>query len=256
MDVIIIEDETLAGRRLHDLIKKYDPLTRVLAKIDSVKSSVKWFKENAHPDLVFMDIQLADGLCFEIFEEVTPNAPVIFTTAFDEYAIRAFKVNSIDYLLKPIDFDELSFAIDKYHKLTNTTDAQIPVVSREVSETVIRLLKNEYKERFAVKIGEHIRAFTAQDICCFYSFEKTTYALLNNKRAYIVDYSIEQLENILNPKHFFRVNRKFIVKHGSIKEIISYSNSRLKLILSVHPENEDIIVSREKVSAFKTWLGY
>lgn len=256
MDVIIIEDETLAAKRLHDLIKKYDPLTRVIAKFDSVKSSIKWFSENAHPDLIFMDIQLADGLSFEIFEEVTLNAPVIFTTAFDEYAIRAFKVNSIDYLLKPIDFEELSFAVDKYHKLANNTGTQLPLLSKDVSDTVMRLLKNEYKERFAVKVGERIRGFTSQDISCFYSFEKSTYALLINNRAYIVDYSIEQLENILNPNQFFRVNRKFIVKHEGIKEIISYSNSRLKLLLSVHPENEDIIVSREKVSSFKTWLGY
>ncbi len=256
MDVIIVEDETLAARRLHDLIKKYDPLTRVVAKMDSVKSCIQWFQENAHPDLIFMDIQLADGLSFEIFEEVTLNAPVIFTTAFDEYAIRAFKVNSIDYLLKPIDFEELSFAVDKYHTLANNAGTQAPQLSKEVSDTVMRLLKNEYKERFAVKVGEHIRAFTTHDICCFYSFEKSTYALLVNKRTYIIDYSVEQLENILNPKQFFRVNRKFIVKHEGIKEIISYSNSRLKLILSVHPEDEDIIVSREKVSAFKSWLGY
>lgn len=256
MDVLIIEDEILAAKRLQEMIKKYDPLTRILVKLDSIKSSVKWLNENAHPDLLFMDIQLADGLSFEIFEHVSITSPVIFTTAFDEYAIRAFKVNSIDYLLKPIDSDELANAIDKYRNLTNDLDFPYPNVSRDVSDTVISMLKNEYKKRFAVRIGEHIKTFTTDEVVCFYSFDKSTYALLPSGRSYIVDYSVEQLENIIDPEMFFRVNRKFIIKHNEIKEIVTYSNSRLKIIMNVHPDEEEIIVSREKVPAFKAWIGY
>lgn len=256
MDVLIIEDEILAARRLQEMIKKYDPLTRILVKLDSIKSSVKWLNENAHPDLLFMDIQLGDGLSFEIFEHVSITSPVIFTTAFDEYAIRAFKVNSIDYLLKPIDSEELANAIDKYRNLTNDTHSSHQNVSRDVSDTVISMLKNEYKKRFAVRIGEHIKTFTTDEITCFHSFDKSTYAMLSSGRSYIVDYSVEQLENIVDPELFFRVNRKFIIKHNEIKEIVSYSNSRLKIIMNFHPDEEEIIVSREKVPAFKAWIGY
>lgn len=256
MDVVIIEDEALASKRLQELIKTYDPKVRIRARLDSVKSSIKWFQENAHPDLTFMDIQLADGLSFEIFEHITLEAFVIFTTAFDEYAIRAFKVNSIDYLLKPIDFEELSFAIDKYKEISGEYRMNIPAVSKDMSNTIISMLKNAHKDRFAVKVGEYIKTFTIDEIICFYSFDKSTYALLSNKRNYIVDYSLEQLENILDPKHFFRISRKFIVKLNGIQEIISYSNSRLRLKLKVSPGDEDVIVSREKVPMFKTWLGY
>jgi DNA-binding LytR/AlgR family response regulator len=255
MDIVIIEDEILAAKRLQDIVKKYDPLTRVLAKLDSVKSSIKWFQENAHPNLIFMDIQLGDGMSFEIFEQVLPEAPVIFTTAFDEYAIRAFKVNSIDYLLKPVDFEELSFALNKYKSQVKDKTVK-GLMNHDISETVLSMVKKEYKQRFASKVGEHIKTFTINNVACFYSFDKSTFALLINGRNYMLDYSLEQLEHLLDPQQFFRVSRKFIIKHDQIKEIVSYSNSRLKIHLNIPPWEDDIIVSREKVAKFKAWLGY
>lgn len=253
MKIIIIEDEQLAAKRLLELILKYDPEIEILGEFDTVEKSVKWFNSNPPPDLIFMDIQLADGLSFEIFEQTMITSPVIFTTAYDQYAIKAFKVNSIDYLLKPIDFDELSTAIEKFIKIHFE---KIPenLSSKNIAfDKVLQLLTKEYKSRFVIKVGEHIKSIPVENIICFYSLEKASFLQTNKNNNYVLDYSLEQIEGLVNPDDFFRVNRKYIINLKAIADIISYSNSRLKIIIKGN-NDEDIIVSREKVKSFKAWL--
>ncbi len=250
MRVLIIEDEKLAADRLEMLVKKYDPAIEIAGKTDSVKGSVKWLNSNTQPDLAFFDIQLADGLSFEIFEQTIADFPVIFTTAFDEYAIRAFKVNSIDYLLKPIDFDELKNAIEKYKK----TQSYPPTEPRQhIFDKVLNLLTDNYKQRFVIKVGEHIRSIPVEDILYFYSLEKATYLHTSGDRNYVIDYSLEQVENLVDPDRFFRINRRYVISLDSFTDIISYTNSRLKIELK-HSDDNDVIVAREKTQAFKKWL--
>ena len=211
---------------------------------------MEWFNTNPQPDLAFFDIQLADGLSFEIFEETLVPCPIIFTTAFNEYAIKAFKVNSIDYLLKPIDFEELSTAIDKFKRIRG----QQPVVnSQAIFDNVLNMLTDNYKQRFVVKVGERIKSIQVENILYFYSLEKATYLHTSDDRNYVIDYSVEQLENLVDPNKFFRINRKYLVSLVAIDDIISYSNSRLKIELK-HNDEMDAIVAREKVQNFKKWL--
>lgn len=250
MKVLIIEDEKLAADHLSGLLLKYDSTIEVLARIDTVKKGIEWFSSQTHPDLAFFDIQLADGISFEIFEKVTVNCPIIFTTAFNEYAIKAFKVNSVDYLLKPIDFDELEAAINKYRQTHQKLQDN---KYQEVFENVMTMLTDSYKERFAVKVGEHIKSIIVSDILYFYSMEKATFLHTTGDRTYVIDYSVEQLENLVNPKQFFRINRKYLININAIEDIISYSNSRLKVEL-LHSKEMDAIVAREKVGKFKQWL--
>lgn len=250
MKVLIIEDEKLAADRLISLIKQYDPNIKVVGSCDSVSASVKWFNSNPVPDLAFLDIQLADGLSFEIFDQTIIDCPVIFTTAFDEYAIKAFKVNSIDYLLKPIDFEEISAAIKKFKR----TQVQVSIPPQHrVFDKVLQMLSNNYKKRFVIKVGEHIRSIPVEDILYFYSYDKATYLHTSENRNYVIDYPLEQLEGLVNPGLFFRVNRKYMIALNSFEDIISYSNSRLKVEL-LHSVDQDVIVAREKVKEFKNWL--
>jgi len=252
MNVVVIEDEHLAAKRLVDLIKKFDASIEVLAKLSSVKKSLEWFKKHRLPDLLFMDIELADGLSFEIFDSIELTCPVIFTTAYDEYAIRAFKVNSIDYLLKPIDYDELCVAINKFKN--NYKENPQKETSQNINiEEVIHLLTNKYKNRFVVKVGVHIRPIEVSDIQFFYSLEKATYLCTNENKNYNLEYSLDQIERLVDPKQFFRVSRQYIVNISSIYEVLSYSSSRLKIKFKIS-NNQDVIVSREKVSKFKKWL--
>jgi len=195
-----------------------------------------------------MDIQLADGLSFEIYEQTIVKTPVIFTTAYDEYALKAFKVNSIDYLLKPVDLNELKNAIDKYKE--NNSPKEIPV---QVFDSIMHSLTKKYKDKFVINVGEHIKVFTTEDIQCFYSMEKYTFLQNNSGRDYAINYSLDQLEDLLDPAQYFRINRKFIVSFSAISDIISYSNSRLKVKLNSN-ESNDLLVSREKVQDFKKWL--
>jgi DNA-binding LytR/AlgR family response regulator len=248
MNCLIIEDEKVAAERLSGLIKNYDQSIEILEIIQSVKNSVKWLNINQAPDLILMDIQLSDGLSFEIFEQTIVKTPVIFTTAYDEYALKAFKVNSIDYLLKPISLDELKNAIDKYKE--NNLPKEIPT---QVFDSILHSLTKKYKNKFVIKVGEHIKVFTTEDIQCFYSMEKYTFLQNNSGRDYAIDYSLDQLENILDPARFFRINRKFIVSSLAILDIISFSNSRLQVKLNSN-ESKDLIVSREKIRDFKEWL--
>jgi DNA-binding LytR/AlgR family response regulator len=248
MNCLIVEDEKVAADRLVGLIKKCDPSINISEIVQSVKNAVLWLNTHQAPGLIFMDIQLADGLSFEIYEQTIVKTPVIFTTAYDEYALKAFKVNSIDYLLKPVDLNELKNAIDKYKE--NNSPKEIPV---QVFDSIMHSLTKKYKDKFVINVGEHIKVFTADDIQCFFSLEKYTFLQNNSGRDYAINYSLDQLEDLLDPAQFFRINRKFIVSFSAISDIISYSNSRLKVKLNSN-NSDDLIVSREKVQDFKKWL--
>ncbi len=248
MKCLIIEDEKEAAIKLSRMIKKYDRNIVILDTIQSVKNAVLWLNNNETPDLIFMDIQLSDGLSFEIFEQTIVKAPVIFTTAYDEYALKAFKVNSIDYLLKPIGQSELNQAVDKYKE--NNAPKEI---SAQVFDTILHTLSKKYKSKFLIKVGEHIKVFTVDNVQCFYSMEKYTFLQNNSGRDYAIDYSLDQIENLIDPAKFFRINRSFLVAFSAISNIVSYSNSRLRVDLKSN-NSEDLIVSREKVQDFKKWL--
>lgn len=251
MKVIIIEDEKPSARRLSRMLLELN--IEVQALLHSVEESVDWFHKNEHPDLILLDIQLSDGLSFEIFEQVEVNSAIIFTTAYDEYALKAFKLNSIDYLLKPIDEDELKIAIDKF-KANQPKTQNIQVDLEQIRKLLVNPLDKSYKERFTIKIGQHLKMIPVDEIECFYSENKGTYIFTSSKRDYLIDNSLEELERLLDPKKFFRVNRSFYVNINCIKDIISYTNSRLKVFLNSYSEQE-IIVSREKVKNFKYWIN-
>ncbi len=252
MHVLIIEDEIHAARRLEKLVREVIPEAIISGTVDGVKSSVKWLNTHPAPDLILMDIQLGDGLSFEIFELVDVKSPVIFTTAYDEYALKAFKVNSIDYILKPVDKDELQAAIKKFKTLLHDKHDYDNKISESISK-VVEFLSKKYKERFVVKVGEHLRTIEVKDIQYVYSSDKATFCHTRDDRNHILDFTMDQLEGILDPAVFFRINRKFMVSSSSIKDIISYTNSRLKIVLNGLQDN-DIIVARERVQEFKRWL--
>lgn len=249
MNYIIIEDERLSAERLAGMVHRLFPDFVLVKTLDSVKSAVKWLSNNEQPSLAFFDIQLADGLSFEIFEQISVEFPIIFTTAFNEYAIKAFKVNSIDYLLKPIDEDELKSAVQKFQ----SNSSKPFKIGNEAIAMALSQLTNTYKSRFLIKVGEHLRMVEIDEIALFIIMEKSTFLRTYNGRDFGIDFTLEQIESLVDPKKFFRVNRKFIVDIKSIQDIIAYSNSRLKLKLAV-PTDEDIIVSRERVGEFKEWL--
>ncbi|SHI63234.1 LytR/AlgR family response regulator transcription factor [Aquimarina spongiae] len=250
MNVIIIEDEKPAARRLNRMLSDLD--IEVHTMLHSVNESIEWFSNNEHPDLIFLDIQLSDGLSFEIFDTVTIKSAIIFTTAYDEYALKAFKLNSIDYLLKPIDDDELEAAVTKY-KEQIPAKQQIQVDFDDIKKLLINPIDRQYKKRFTAKVGQHLKIFSVQDIECFYSENKGTYLHTTDNRNYLIDTTLESLEEELNPQQFFRVSRKFYVNINAIKDIISYTNSRLQVKLN-HFNEQEIIVSRERVKDFKLWL--
>ena len=250
MNVIIIEDEKPAARRLNRMLSDLD--IEVHTMLHSVNESIEWFSNNEHPDLIFLDIQLSDGLSFEIFDTVTIKSAIIFTTAYDEYALKAFKLNSIDYLLKPIDDDELEAAVTKY-KEQIPAKQQIQVDFDDIKKLLINPIDRQYKKRFTAKVGQHLKIFSVEDIECFYSENKGTYLHTTDNRNYLIDTTLESLEEELNPQQFFRVSRKFYVNINAIKDIISYTNSRLQVKLN-HFNEQEIIVSRERVKDFKIWL--
>lgn len=250
MKVLIVEDESMAAKRLTNLLLKLEPDIEILDQLDSVKTAVKWLSNN-QADLLFFDIQLADGLSFEILNQVNIQTPIIFTTAFDEYAIKAFKVNSIDYLLKPIDPVELKHALEKFHQNFRQPETQQPNMA--MLEQAMKMLTKQYKERFVVKIGEHIHTIPVSDTAYFFSQDKATFLVTQEKKRYIIDYTLEEVEGLIDPQDFFRINRKYLVSMRAVKDIVSYTNSRLRIIL--HQSDEmDAIVSRERVQDFKKWL--
>ena len=250
MKVIIIEDEKPSARRLQRMLEGLNVKTDVL--LHSVEESIEWFKNNSHPDLIFLDIQLSDGLSFEIFENIEIKSAIIFTTAYDEYALQAFKLNSIDYLLKPIDEDELKIAVKKY-KDRLPKQQPVSLDFNDIKNLLVNPIEREYKKRFSVKVGQHIKLVNIDDIECFYSENKGTYLHTKDGRNYLIDLTLEQLENELEPHVFYRINRKFFVNINAIKDIISYTNSRLQIKLHSYNEQE-VIVARERVKDFKNWL--
>jgi len=249
MKVLIIEDERSGSAKLVRQLKAIDSQIVVLDVLQSVEESVNWIVANPAPDLIFMDIQLEDGISFEIFEKVKIYSPVIFTTAYDEYAIKAFKVNSIDYLLKPIAIEDLKQSLEKFntlHKGFTQRNQTMISSAKELLPTI--------KERVLVKIGERYISVILSKAVCIYSIDKSVFLITDTGASFPLDLSLDKLEKILNPTLFFRVNRNYIINFNFIKEIITYSSNRLKLILSTHPTAPDILVSRERVNQFKHWL--
>jgi DNA-binding LytR/AlgR family response regulator len=250
MNVIIIEDEKPAARRLSRLLT--DLNVEVSTMLHSVEESIEWFQKNEHPELIFLDIQLSDGLSFEIFDAFEVQSAIIFTTAYDEYALQAFKLNSIDYLLKPIDDDELENAVKKYNTVNPATQ-KLALNFEDIKKLLVNPLEREYKKRFTTRVGQHLKIIIADEVECFYSENKGTYAATSDGRNYLLDTTLENLETELEPKIFFRVSRKFYVNINHIQDIISYTNSRLKIKLNRYNKQE-IIVSRERVRDFNLWL--
>ena len=243
--VVIIEDEKPAARRLQRMLAKEDILVHTM--LHSVTEAIAWFREHPAPDLIFADIQLSDGISFDIFEQVPVQSAIIFTTAYDQYAIRAFKLNSIDYLLKPVKQDDLHFALNKYY---NNTNKEVDI------QRLISNIKNNnsYKKRFGVQYGTHLQSIPVEEIAYFYSQDKTTWLVTYSGEEFIYDQALEKVEKQLNPEIFFRINRQFILSSKAIKDMVQYTNSRLKIIL--HPVTQtDVIVARERVKDFKNWLG-
>lgn len=250
MNVLIIEDETPAFNRLSKMINEAEPGAQIMGNIVSVTSAQKWLDENPAPDLIFSDIQLSDGLSFEIFKKNEIACPVIFTTAYDQYAIEAFKVNSIDYLLKPIKKEELVQALQKFKK------TQAPLQALDMSKllTSIQQAKQEYKKRFIVRYGEHIKTINSEEIAYFYTEDKINFLVTKEGRRYAIDFNLDTLESSLDPKIFFRINRQYIIGIHAIKEMFSYSKSRV--LIKLHPEaKHETIVSTERSGDFKLWLG-
>ena len=249
MQILIIEDENLAAKRLIKLVKEQLPGSEIHGNLDTITGSVDWLRNNPEPDLIFLDIQLADGISFEIFEKLKINSPIIFCTAYDQYAIKAFKLNSIDYLLKPVDPEELGHALDKFK-----SGRKLPVITFDQIKNLLHVSPKTYKNRFLVKIGERIQTVDIQEIAFFYSEDKVTLLQTRQSKKYIIDYTLDEVEEMINPEHFFRLNRKYITAINAIKEIFTYSNSRLKIHLENCTDN-DILISREKMGPFKSWLG-
>lgn len=257
MNVVIIEDENLTARRLEGQLKKYDPGIEVLDRLPSVKQAVEWFQTHPAPDLVFMDIHLEDNLGFAIFDQVQLQAPVIFTTAYDEYMIKAFKVNSIDYLLKPINYDELVAAIEKFKALRQQFAQQPAQAQPDLSallQFVNRGKEPEYKQRFMVTVGPKIRSIETSDVAYFFLEEKITFLVTAEGHNLPVDYSLDKLAQVLDPRQFFRISRQYIVSLPAIKQIYAYSAGKLKLDLQPKPRHE-VFVSGDRMGDFKEWLG-
>lgn len=244
MKIIILEDEARAARHLERLLAKVAPEIRVIAKLESVRDGVKYLQNNSEPDLIFSDIQLADGLSFEIYSQVAVRCPIIFTTAYDHYAIEAFKTNGIDYLLKPIEEERLSQAIEKVKYFSpGLVLEKILAINNPVSGKV-------FKSRFMVKVGDKIKSIPVEEILVFYSQEKASFIRTSDAHNYCIDYALDQLEPMLDPEKYFRINRKYIVSIDACTNILAWTNSRLRLKI----DDTDIIVARERVVEFKNWL--
>ncbi len=254
MKVVIIEDEKPAAGKLESLLKEYDPEIEVLAILGSVTQSIRWISETPiEPDLYFLDIQLADGNSFEIYEKIEINKPVIFVTAYNEYALQAFRVNSIDYLLKPLNYKDLYRALEKIKSFRENLPANREKLQYEELSRVLLQMKKSYKTRFLVKVGDHLRSVKAENIMLFYAEGRTVYIITGKQNKYIIDFTLEELVKNLDPEIFFRPNRSFIVNINAIRDVVVYSNSRL--LIELHqPFEKEIIVSRDKVAQLKTWF--
>lgn len=254
MKILLLEDEDPAAKRLEKLLKEIEPGVTVPQNIVSVASGVKWLKENLSPDLIISDIQLADGLSFEIFRQVQTLCPVIFTTAYDQYAIEAFKVNSIDYLLKPVKKEALAAAIDKYKKLSASKQPALPDISKLLEAMASGEQQSKYKKRFAVRYGEHLKTISIDEAAYFYTEDKINFLTTKEGRRYTIDFNLDSLESMLDPHVFFRINRQYIIGISAIAEMFAYSKSRVLVKLNP-PAKHETIVSTERSGDFKLWLG-
>ncbi len=250
--VLILEDEDAASRRLQKLVKEMIPEAEIAEVIVSVVAAINWFSSNAQPDLLFADIQLSDGSSFEIFKQVKIGSPVIFTTAYDAYAINAFKLNSVDYLLKPIKREELKNAIDKFKKIYRSP---LQTGDNHIQQLIETLQKSaQYRQRFVIRFGEHMKTIQTSEIAYFYTENKVNFMVMKDGKRYPSDFNLDQLEELLDPKNFFRINRQFIISYQSIAEMFTYSKSRVLIKLNP-PSKLETIVSTERSSQFKSWLA-
>jgi DNA-binding LytR/AlgR family response regulator len=259
---ILVEDEPLAARRLGEMLARQNPPVQVLGTAESVAQAVALLeKTQPVPDVLFLDIHLADGLSFGLFEQTQVHCPVIFTTAYDQYALQAFKVNSVDYLLKPIDEEELAAAL---HKLRARLPAAAPAAPAPafdpalLAQLVLQMQQSapaqQYKSQFVVRVGEHLKVVPVDQAAYFFSLEKATFLQTTEGRKYVVDYTMDQLETLLDPQRFFRLNRAYLAQQTAIQDIIHYTNSRLQTVLKPTAPDAQVLVSREKVQVFKNWL--
>ena len=254
MKVVIIEDEPRAASRLEKLIQEIEPNFHVIKKLESVKQSIAFFQSTTDIGLVFSDIQLTDDLSFEIFKIIQIPCPVIFTTAYDNYAINAFKANGIDYLLKPLSKEDVGKAIQKFKALTKPTlGADFSAIAELIQANKLQN-RTTFKSRFMVKVGQHIKSISAEDVAAIYSKEKATYLFTREKRSFPLDQSLDQINEMLDPKRFYKISRSFIVNLNGVADIIAYSNSRLRIVIE-GLEDELIVVARERTKEFKSWLG-
>lgn len=254
MNVLIIEDEMLAAEGLERQIKIAEPTATIVGTLESVRDALVYFKEKPMPDIVFSDIQLADGLSFEIFEQVEVKCPIVFTTAYDAFALKAFKVNAVDYILKPCAAADIAKALEKIRLLQGEKQEKTlldTAIIQRLSET---FTPPQYKQRFLVKLGDNMTSVPVEDILFFWSENKIVFLRHTNGKKYIANFTLEQLENVLNPQHFFRINRQFLLSLTAIKQLTAHSNSRLKVFLNYPPDENEVIVARERVEAFKNWL--
>lgn len=250
MDILIVEDEAPASKRLKQLILNCMPEANIASIQESVKGAVQWLSSNRPPDLIFLDIQLADNLSFEIFKQIKVDAPVIFTTAYDQYSLQAFKLNSIDYLLKPIDEEELQYALNKYRRFYDKSMAPDLDALNSLMQSFV---KPRHKERFIVKAGQQLSYISVKDIRYFYAADGLAYAKMADNKRHAIDYTLDRLDPILDPSLFFRLNRKVISNIEAIRKITPYFNGRL--IVNLHPKPDfEITVSRDRASDFKRWL--
>ena len=258
MNILIVEDEELAVKKLQKTLGTVDEEASVVGVTGSIEGTVDWLKKNETPDVILMDIELADGQSFEIFNRTDVKSTVIFTTSYDEYAIKAFKVNSIDYLLKPIQKEDLAAALDKYRNLKSLYANNFPAASMDMENLVKELQQQlnpkEFRKRFLVKHLNKLLSIEVGDIAYFYSDDRLNIFKSNDGQKFIVDYTMDEIEQMLDPLQYFRISRAFIVSINSVSQIQDYFGNRLILILRP-PSEKEAIVSREKVSDFKRWMG-
>jgi DNA-binding LytR/AlgR family response regulator len=258
MKILIIEDEELAIEKLSNTLRIVEPKAELVGVATSIEDSVTWLQSHAEPDIILMDIELADGQSFEIFNLVEVKSPVIFTTSYDEYAIKAFKVNSIDYLLKPVEAEDLKAALNKFYRLEEkqiNKPASVFDINNLVSELRNQLRTTGYRNRFLVKYGQQLMSIEVKDIAYFFAEGRLCYFLTWDKRKYVLDYTLEELQQMLDPSQFFRTNRAYLIHIKSVRKIHNYFNGKLKLELIPTCEKDNVVISRERTSDFKEWMG-
>lgn len=251
MRILLIEDETLAAERVQSLLQETGETMQVLAHLKSVETSVQWLSSNPHPDLIISDIRLLDGSCFEIFEQVSVTVPVIFTTAYDQYAMKAFEVNSVDYLLKPIEPEKLKLALEKVKLRSQREHAQQPDYAALLK--LLQASQPTYKSRFMVRFGQKIVAVPIEKVAYFFSENKLTFLVTHDQKKYPLDQPLDELTAVLDPRIFFKANRQFIITFQSIAEIHPYFKGRIKLMLSP-VSTEEVVISSERSPEFKKWI--